>query len=416
MTIQVTITSGAEQSTPVYEGFPFGLRFYVTNDGVPQEGVEIDVQFNVASNGATAYFQTGLPEDRTITLSSGPDGYTNIAGMYANGVEGSYTANLWLWISYAGPSSFGMTNTAPTGAATPTSITVEAGNNQTVAPNTALPTAITVVVYDQYGARWPGGVNVTATAPSTGASGVFATTGTNTKTVTTDSNGWASLGTFTANATDGAFYINLTSSGLSSGKALVTIKTPTAEVCTPPSEMTLSARTGSGWQNTHLWFAGVAQSGNYARIVVNGTGTPADEMLAYSFDATQLAAIKDLAQITSMTMEFWHYTDGASRPNRFLFYMALADRGAISTTQSCSNGVGSTWQQRIKQWTSWTNTGQPSNKLYGFQLKNDNLRVVLQFSGGDSGSGTYIANGGNLIICYINPEGGEEQSLQLCIL
>ena len=86
----------------------------------------------------------------------------------------------------------------------PTSMAAGSGTSpQTTAVNTAFATALSVAVKDA--ANNPvSGVNVTFTAPASGASGTFSNS-TNTITVTTNASGVASVA-FTANSTAGGFY------------------------------------------------------------------------------------------------------------------------------------------------------------------------------------------------------------------
>ena len=58
------------------------------------------------------------------------------------------------------------------------------------------------------------GVSITFTAPSSGASGTFADTGTEITTASTDEGGMATASAFTANGILGAFNINATVSGV----------------------------------------------------------------------------------------------------------------------------------------------------------------------------------------------------------
>ncbi len=94
----------------------------------------------------------------------------------------------------------------------PASITITGGNNQSVDTSQAFGSPLTVQVEDADG-NPVAGVSVTFTAPASGASAVFSTT-TNTITVTTDSSGDASTGSFSANATPGMNYtVTATASG-----------------------------------------------------------------------------------------------------------------------------------------------------------------------------------------------------------
>jgi hypothetical protein len=99
------------------------------------------------------------------------------------------------------PVNFLLTNTV--GAAW--SITANAGTTpQPAAAGTAFGNALAATVKDVFNNPVPG-VNVTFTAPASGATGSFSNS-TNTITVTTNASGIASAGTFTANLTAGGPY------------------------------------------------------------------------------------------------------------------------------------------------------------------------------------------------------------------
>jgi hypothetical protein len=75
--------------------------------------------------------------------------------------------------------------------------------------------SLAVTVYDAAGVPVPG-VNVVFTAPASGASGTFASNNTNTTTITTDSNGAADPGTFTANTVAGSYQLTAQAGAASS--------------------------------------------------------------------------------------------------------------------------------------------------------------------------------------------------------
>jgi uncharacterized repeat protein (TIGR01451 family) len=93
----------------------------------------------------------------------------------------------------------------------PTSMTTVI-SSQSAAINTAFGTVLSVTVKDA-GGNPVSGVNVTFTAPSSGASGLFSNT-TNVIVVTTNSVGVASAGLFTANTAAGGYNVAATVTGL----------------------------------------------------------------------------------------------------------------------------------------------------------------------------------------------------------
>gem|GEM_PF-1151009 len=86
----------------------------------------------------------------------------------------------------------------------PSTISLTAGNNQSVAVGTAFPTNLSATVSDA-GNVPISGVTVTFTAPASGASGTFAG-GTNVKTALTNASGVATATTYSANTTAGGPY------------------------------------------------------------------------------------------------------------------------------------------------------------------------------------------------------------------
>jgi predicted outer membrane repeat protein len=103
----------------------------------------------------------------------------------------------------------------------PTSLLISNGNVQRFATNSESPTPFVVNVVDGFGSP-VSGVNVTFTAPVSGVSGKFASTGTNTATVTTNSAGLAQAPAFTTNPLPGTFNITATSAGFSPISFVVT--------------------------------------------------------------------------------------------------------------------------------------------------------------------------------------------------
>jgi hypothetical protein len=90
---------------------------------------------------------------------------------------------------------------------TPT-LTVSAGNNQTAEVSAAFGSSLQLEVRDGSGNLFANG-SVTLTAPAVGASAIFASSGTNTITVTTDAAGLADSGPLNANAIAGTYTVGV---------------------------------------------------------------------------------------------------------------------------------------------------------------------------------------------------------------
>jgi PKD repeat protein len=95
------------------------------------------------------------------------------------------------------------------------SLAILSGNGQQTLQNTAFFEPLRVVALDSQGNR-VSGVNVIFTAPSSGPSGTFADTGTNTTSVDTDAGGAATTSVFTANDQLGAYTVSASAAGLGS--------------------------------------------------------------------------------------------------------------------------------------------------------------------------------------------------------
>jgi hypothetical protein len=92
----------------------------------------------------------------------------------------------------------------------PNDLRLVAGSPQTTKVGSAFATNLQVTLANKSGCTLTGslsGVSVTFTAPSDGASGTFASTGSNTATVGTDASGAASAPTFTANNSEGDYEV-----------------------------------------------------------------------------------------------------------------------------------------------------------------------------------------------------------------
>ena len=91
----------------------------------------------------------------------------------------------------------------------PASITIAAGDHQSTSIHTAFPTPLAVEVKNGAG-HLVQGASVTFTAPSSGASGTFASSAT----LTTDAAGRATAPGFTANGTAGAYPVTASAAGV----------------------------------------------------------------------------------------------------------------------------------------------------------------------------------------------------------
>ena len=96
------------------------------------------------------------------------------------------------------------------------------GDNQRTGLNRPFSKPLQVVTLDSQGIPVNNGLTITFTAPAVGPSGKFATTGSNTASVVTNSDGIATAPAFTANNTWGTYTINASAAGIA-GQASFTL-------------------------------------------------------------------------------------------------------------------------------------------------------------------------------------------------
>jgi hypothetical protein len=211
------IVSGDNQNTTVNTAFGNPLVVQLVDqygNAVSQSGVS--VTFTAPSSGASASFGG----NNTITVTTGSNGQASSGVFSANTVAGSYQVQVTSG-SLTGV-QFNLTNDPDA----PAALVIVSGDNQNTTVNTAFGSPLVVEVRDQYGNPVPN-VNVTFTAPSSGASALFA--GNSTITVTTDANGQATVNV-DANTIAGSYAVTATVGSLSVNFALTNEAGPIAAI------------------------------------------------------------------------------------------------------------------------------------------------------------------------------------------
>jgi hypothetical protein len=206
--VAITANTGTTpQSTAVSTAFATPLAVTVTSGGTPASNVT--VTFTAPASGASGVFTTGGTATETDT--TGPNGVATCSGFTANTAAGAYTVTATA-TGATSPASFSLTNTA--GA--PAGLAISSGNNQGATVSTGFPALVAQVT--DIDSNPVQGVSVTFTANpgSSGATGAFTSSTSNTETATTDVNGNATVSDLTANATTGAFTVTASSTGLTS--------------------------------------------------------------------------------------------------------------------------------------------------------------------------------------------------------
>ncbi len=200
------------QSAVVNAAFATPLEVKVTDAGSdPVAGVA--VTFTAPASGASGTFATcagGNATAESCTVTTNGSGDATASVFTANGVAGAYQVSASS--SGLANATFALTNRP----GPPAAMRATAGTPQSAASGTAFATPLEVNVVDSEENPVQGAA-VTFTAPSSGASGTFAScSGGNATaescTVTTDAAGDATASTFTANATVGGPYSVVASS------------------------------------------------------------------------------------------------------------------------------------------------------------------------------------------------------------
>jgi hypothetical protein len=188
----ITATVGTPQSATVNTAYSTNLAATVHDAfGNPVAGVT--VTFTPPTTGPSGSFAGNVN-----TAKTNAQGVATATVFTANTVAGAYSVTASVGALVTNP-GFALTNVA----GTPASISVSGGTPQTTSVNTAFTDPLQATVNDSFG-NPVGGITVTFTAPTSGASGTFAG-GVNT--ATTNAAGVATSTVFTANGTTGSYTV-----------------------------------------------------------------------------------------------------------------------------------------------------------------------------------------------------------------
>ncbi len=221
----VTATGGTPQNTRVNTAFAGSLIATVTDQfGNPVPLAT--VTFTAPSSQASGAFAGGTTIGGIPTFS----GTTNSAGQVldaftANSVSGAYSVTATATGGSSPLASFALTNNP--GPAT--TVAVSSGGSQTAIVNSSFGSALVALVTDALGNPVPG-ATVTFTAPTSGASGAFA--GSGSVTGTTNALGLLSEQPFIANAIAGSYTVAATSVGATAAAFSLTNSAGTAAAAT----------------------------------------------------------------------------------------------------------------------------------------------------------------------------------------
>ena len=193
--LAVQVSNGSSQRAVVGTVYGAPLIAVVGRaDGKPVSGVT--VTFTAPSSGASGTFANG---QLTETHSSDSNGLVTSSALKANSTSGEFQVTATA-SGAAVNASFGLENLSTSDLR----ISVNNGSLQNANVGTAF--AMPLIVRVTNNGTGVQGVTVTFTAPSSGASGTFANK-TATENDVTDSNGYATSSTFTANNTVGSYQV-----------------------------------------------------------------------------------------------------------------------------------------------------------------------------------------------------------------
>jgi hypothetical protein len=197
----ITATGGITQSTPISIVFPLPLVATIMENGVATKGVS--VTFTAPTSGASGTFAGG---SHTVSATTDANGNATV-NLTANGISGPAYSVIATAPGFAGSAIFVMTNLAVT------TVTIEAtgGTPQTALANTAFAEPLQATIT---GGTQVSGIDVTFTAPGSGASGTFGN-GQTTETDKTNATGVATSSTFKANGTFGSYSVAATAPNVS---------------------------------------------------------------------------------------------------------------------------------------------------------------------------------------------------------
>ena len=378
-TIAISATSGGGQSAAVGTAFTNALVATVTSNGTPSSGVS--VTFTAPSTGASGLFATATPAV-TDTETTNSSGVATSQAFTANATTGSYTVTATT-TSATTPASYSLSNASGPAAA----ITATSGGGQSANVSTAFTNPLVATVTDSH-SNPVNGVMVTFTAPSSGASGLFADGGTPaaTDTETTGANGQATSTVFTANATHGVYSVTANFTGNTGAAASYSLTNNAVVV----SGVLIQATAG----NPQSQFPNYPFGGPLVATVTNG-GTPVPgASVTFTAPATGTGGT---FQSTSTNTET-DTTDAAGIAVSSTFY-ASATIGTYSVTAATSGATAA---------ASFTLTNLNSSSSCYTPLPG--ATSALQNASFLAPTSTYPAISVLVTDCNGNPEPGESVS------
>lgn len=432
----IAATSGTPQSAQVNTTFAAPLIATVTMGGQPVSGAF--VIFTAPSSGASGIFANGTNTETDTTNTSG---VVQSSTFTANGTLGAVAVTA----SVAGvtaTTTFNLTNTS----GPPATISTTSGSLQNATIDTTFTAPLVAMVVDSN--QYPvNGAQVTFTAPSSGASGTFASNASVTETDTTNASGVATSSKFTANGTTGTYAVTATVAQLAAAKfSLSNIAGPVVTIATT-SGTPQSATVNRGFaaalvvtvvdsnQNpvsgalVTFEVPASGASGTFANGVntatTNASGVATSEMFTangsvgtYTVTATVASGAEPANfTLTNTAINFAFYLSGLEAINGGSNFYALAgsvtvdgNGNVLGGEQDYNDGVGllspqpsgdtilpgtgaltvdpSTGQGTLSLTTNNTSLGLNGVETLGIQFVNANHALIMQFDGTATSSGS----------------------------
>jgi hypothetical protein len=334
-------TSGGGQSTVISTPFAASLIATVTLSGSGDSGVS--VTFTCPAAGASCTFaSTGTA---TETDTTDVNGNATSSAVSANATAGGYTVSADFAGDTGSPASFGLNNTS----GTPAAIVPTSGGGQSTTVSTAFGAPLVATVTDATSIPVQG-VAVTFTAPSSGASGTFASNGTSTETDTTDVNGNATSSTLTANATSGSYNVSADFAG---------------DLGSPATFALTNAGAAAGTNNWVFYANGmeaINDGPNYYALAGAVTIDASGDILAGEEDYNDAFGVTSPGEPTPDTI---------APANAALVVDPSTGQGTLTLT------------------SSYTSTGVNGVQTFALQFVNSSHALIMQFDGTATSSGSF---------------------------
>jgi len=368
--IAIAASSGSGQSATVSTSFANPLVALVTSNGTPESGVS--VTFTAPASGASGTFSNGTATETDTTNGSGLATSSTFKANATSGGPYTVTAST---SEASSPADFSLTNASSSGSTQ--TIKAIAGTPQlAISSGTAFGTPLVAQVTNIASGNPIAGASVTFTAPTTGASAVFAGTGKGTETDTTNANGIAVSSVVSADysQTSGAFTVTATTPDAAAAANFSLTDWDQTTLCYTPLPATESAL--ENYYYAPLYVLTTDCSGNpvpqVGEVFINEAGTSGAEGFF-------------IADLNSNESTIYSQPNGLAAAGNF-----QANGTAGSYQLNAPSGPGEAVFNLTNQASTVLSFAPKSN--YVFYLQGQDV-VDYSFPGGSNYGGTYVYTG-----------------------